>query len=262
MTCCGWCKTTDQLWTFKYCHRCHAVLYCSEACVTAHWWEHKAACGRPLAISETPSSNPWADFASVHPYSTDAIRLLTSGNPGLPSPSVGLKISVHSPFTRIGQNTWLHDRPEIDVYRLLVDSFRLYLRDKLDFENVVDLDEDGITGGVDCKLKGLREFLKLAAKHPRLLPPWWSFEKKVRCCDLAMEDRQWHSLHHPVRSLSLSDHYGDERLPLQLRLFAEEVVGRGPGGDTGFEVLIRLMEWEQGSRQGYIHEVEDMVCEV
>lgn len=42
---------------------------------------------------------------------------------------------VPDPFTRLDDGKYLHDRPEKDVYRLLIDAFRMRSEDDMKLEN-------------------------------------------------------------------------------------------------------------------------------
>jgi mitochondrial splicing suppressor protein 51 len=44
----------------------------------------------------------------------------------------------------------------------------------------------------------------------------------------------------------LIDQYGDQRFPMQLRMFAEAALGRGPGGADGTEMRKMYVELEGG----------------
>lgn len=55
-----------------------------------------------------------------------------------PSPRKGTDKPVTKPFTRLLNNTWLHDRSEEDVYRLLIDAYRMRFEDLNVFEAVFD----------------------------------------------------------------------------------------------------------------------------
>ncbi|KAJ0309215.1 hypothetical protein COL5a_011730 [Colletotrichum fioriniae] len=70
------------------------------------------------------------------------------------SPPKGLDQPITRPFMRLDNGTWLHDRPEKDVYRLHVE------------------DEYNIYGGADDGLEGFRRFLNKSAKRKGLLPAW------------------------------------------------------------------------------------------
>ena len=46
------------------------------------------------------------------------------------------------------------------------------------------------------------------------------------------------------------EHYGDPRIPMQLRMFAEAVYGRGPGGSNGAGMRAMMVAMEGGGMAG------------
>ncbi|KAG0085906.1 hypothetical protein BGZ93_005972 [Podila epicladia] len=52
----------------------------------------------------------------------------------------GLSNTIDKPFTHLYNKTWLHNRSEKDMFRLLVDCFRLKLEDDYKFEGDVPAD--------------------------------------------------------------------------------------------------------------------------
>jgi splicing suppressor protein 51 len=149
------------------------------------------------------------------------------------------------PFTNLIRGTWLHDRPEIDVYRLLIDAYRLRVEDiykmegKLMEGSIYDHNPDG--------LLGFQSFLRSAATIPDLLPPWWNDEKKAACERLGMDASQWSDLRCAVEKSDVIEQYGDPQFPMQLRMLAEKVYKRGPGGSDGTAMLKMMASMEQGS---------------
>lgn len=159
------------------------------------------------------------------------------------SPSKGLDEPILMPFTRLDNNTWLHGRPEKDVYRLLIDSYRLLVDDRYKFDGEVD--EDSLYGGASSGLNGLRKFLIKTASRPGLLPAWWNADKQKECEALGMDSSQWQDLRCKIEKSDVIEHYDDSRFPMQLRMFAESVYGRGPGGANGTTMRKILASTEQ-----------------
>lgn len=190
--------------TFKVCARCRKASYCSRDCQKADWKEHK--------------KNDCADIAR-------------------PKASP-LSFNVEKPFHKLHDKTWLHDRPQEDVYKLLIDAFRLRLNDDHDFQATVDATADG---GCD----GFR-FLTLVTSNPELLPTWWTAENENESVKFGMAEESWSNLDNTIEKTDLVDHYGDPLMHMQLRMFAEQVYGTGPGCHSGGPMLQAQMAVERG----------------
>lgn len=218
---CTTCKKTPPEVTLKRCSKCSLTPYCSRDCQKADWKAHKKVCGRSGNATTGSSSGP-----------------------DTPTPK-GLDQPIAKPFTRLDNGTWLHDRPEKDVYRVLIDAYRLRVEDIYTFEGEVDA--GSLYAGEPSGLKGLRRFLQLASSRPGLLPPWWSAEKQRECEDLGMDSSQFQNLRCAVQKADIIEHYGDSRFPMQLRMFAEAVYRRGPGGQDGTAMRKAMVAMEQGT---------------
>ncbi|AEO69034.1 uncharacterized protein THITE_2119025 [Thermothielavioides terrestris NRRL 8126] len=218
---CSACHKSPPEVTLKRCAKCQATPYCSRDCQKADWKVHKKVCGK------NGNNAPKAGTTL--------------------SPSKGLDQPIAQPFTRLDNGTWLHNRPEKDVYRLLIDAYRMRAEDNHNIEGKAD----GVYGGAPDGLKGLKRFVQLAASRPGLLPPWWNDEKQRECEEFGMDPSQFQNLRRPVQKSDIIEHYGDSRFPMQLRMFAEAVYGRGPGGQDGTFMRKAMMAMEQGTAGGY-----------
>lgn len=56
------------------------------------------------------------------------------------SPPKGVEQGVAYRFTRLDSGTWLHDGSEKDVFRLLIDAYRLRADDMYNMEGEADAD--------------------------------------------------------------------------------------------------------------------------
>jgi splicing suppressor protein 51 len=169
------------------------------------------------------------------------------------SPPKGLDSPITCPFTRLDRGTWLHDRPETDVYRLLIDAYRMRCEDDYAFGGGAD--EDSIYSGAADGLAGFRRFLARTAGRPGLLPPWWSPAKQKECEHLGMQrgDDNWHDLSCAIEKKDVIEHYGEPRFPMQLRMFAEFVCGPLPGGAGNGDAMRKHMSMmELGSYDGEV----------
>lgn len=152
-------------------------------------------------------------------------------------------IGIDKPFHRLHAKTWLHDRPEQDVYTLLIDTYRLRMEDNYNFEGTVD--EGSVYGSAPNGLRGFRHFLDLAESRGGLLPSWWSPEKRAACEGVGMKPG-WSSLATKIGKQKVIKHYGAELMPVQIRLFSEQVYGRGTAGQDGAPTIRYLMRAETG----------------
>ncbi|KAH6844553.1 hypothetical protein B0I37DRAFT_164930 [Chaetomium sp. MPI-CAGE-AT-0009] len=198
----------------KRCANCSAengsvMRYCSRSCQIEDWEAHKKVCGTKL------------------------------------SPRRRLDQPIDKPFTRLANGTWLHDRPEKDVYRILIDAYRLRALDDHTAEGGA-LGDSQIYGGVSSQVRGFRRFLRFANSLSGLLPPWWDAEKRLECESFAMGPSRFQYLRSAVNSGAIMKHYYDARFPLQLRILAEEVYGCAAGGQDTTGMTRRLAMAENG----------------
>lgn len=138
----------------KQCAQCLTAVYCSRKCQIADWNAHKPVCLVQLALNRPKSGN------HVQPRETPKAA------------TKGLEKASVKPFTRLDNGTWLHDRPEKDVYRLLIDAYRIHAADKLSYEEDAAL--YSLLAGELVNLWDFRLFLVRVevAGDGTLLPLW------------------------------------------------------------------------------------------
>lgn len=169
----------------------------------------------------------------------------SASSPNLKS-SNGLESPVAKPFTRLMNGIWLHDRPENDVYELLIDVYRLRLEDDYNFKGEVP-HESMYGGRVADGRHGLRCMLQLASNQRRaLLPAWWDASKEAACIQFGLRGDDWSDLGAAVKKSDVIDYYGDPRFPMQLRMFGEDVYGTAPGGAGGKDSMLAMMVAMEG----------------
>ncbi|KAM6508112.1 hypothetical protein FALCPG4_018000 [Fusarium falciforme] len=224
---CTVCKKTSAETSIKRCGKCTDTPYCSRECQKADWKVHKKICGK----STTPQS-PLSD---------------SPPGPSRPvlSPPKGLDKGIPDPFTRLDNNTWLHGRSETDVYRLLLEAYRLRTEDDYTMEG--DVDFDSLYAGNPDGLPGFRRFLSAAERRAGLLPEWWNAEKRRNCEMFGMDEDVWQNLKCAIEKSDIIEHYGDPQFPMQLRMFAEAALQRGPGGQSGTPMRKLMVAREQGN---------------
>lgn len=204
---CANCQKTEEELSapLKRCAKCQTTTYCSRDCQKGHWKIHKKSCASNAAANASGSTGTSSE-----------------------TPSKVLEKNVDKPFHKLDARTWLHDRPEKDVYKLLIDSYRLSLEDDFKFEGVRD--SNTLYGGAADSLKGFHSFLNLAQMQQTILPSWWSEDKAKVCEAFGMEQNNWHSLRKKATKADLVKRYGDQLIPMQMRMFREHVTGRSPMG--------------------------------
>ncbi|KAL6856773.1 hypothetical protein J3F83DRAFT_751768 [Trichoderma novae-zelandiae] len=149
------------------------------------------------------------------------------------------------PFTRLRNKVWLHDRPESETYELLIDAYRLRV-----------WDDKNAGGRVTQNSEGFRRFLDTVQTRSGVLPPWWNEEKREACEALGRDSSHWCNLSAPVTKSSIIQRYGDDKFPMQLRMFAEQVLGSGPGGQSGKAMLSMMVSMEGGGLDdGYVSHI-------
>lgn len=155
---------------------------------------------------------------------------------------------IDNPFHRLDNGTYLHDRPEKDVHKLLIDCYRMKLDDDYTFDG--DVAEDSLYGGA-APTKGFKRFLRQAERRAGVLPNWWNAGKAKECVATgARKDEEWTSLHAAVEKSDINDHHKNPQMAMQLRMLAEGITGRGPGGQDSAPMRKMMMSMESGSFQG------------
>ncbi|GAW13664.1 hypothetical protein ANO14919_030530 [Xylariales sp. No.14919] len=65
-----------------------------------------------------------------------------------------------------------------------------------------------------------------------------------------MDSSEWQDLRRAVEKSDVIAHYGDSRFPMQLRMMAEMVIGRGLGGSDGTQMRKTMVMMEGGGIGG------------
>ena len=232
MASCEKCKKAPPEVPLKRCAKCNVTTYCSRDCQKADWKTHKKICSKQDSAGHSEPSQPSAPSASSRQSAPFNIHTATPETGSGGSPSKGTDKPVNKPFTRLSQNTWLHDRSEKDVYRLLIDAYRMRAEDLYNMEG--EADQGSLYSGSADGRKGFIRFLDKAEQAGKgILPSWWNADKRAECLAMGMGRNEWQDLRHPVDKSDIQDHYGDPQFPMQLRMFAESLYGIAPGGFRG-----------------------------
>ncbi|KAK6502512.1 hypothetical protein TWF506_003093 [Arthrobotrys conoides] len=168
-------------------------------------------------------------------------NVLNSG--GVPSSAAPATFS-EKPFHSLHAKTWLHGHSEADTFRLLIDTYRLRVQDDYQVEGKTDPGD--VLGGAGDSSEGFNRFLRLATAKQNLLPTWWTPEKAQECVSYGMDTEEWQSLRKPITKADVIDHYGNSLMPMQLRMFGEQIYGTGPGGQPGATMIKAMMAQEAG----------------
>lgn len=198
----------------------------------------------------TPTTSPIkiGNDASGAPVMTNSSKSpLFVKEPGQEVISKGLKKHIDKPYHHLNSKTWLHDRPEEDVYKLLIDCFRMRQHDDFTTEGLKD--KDGLYGGASHSQAGFKRFLVKAEARQDLLPQWWFMGKAAANClrmggGLGAAGTEWSSLTRKVDKAAIIDHYANPEMPMQLRMLGEQIYLRGPAGQSGVPMIKRKLESE------------------
>lgn len=152
-TACATCQKTEatNAKPLLRCSGCKSITYCNKDCQKADWKNHKKDCSFQPKPKPKPPPSPFGSAA-------------------------GIKSLLCINFTT---KHALEQKPnDIEVYKVLVDSFRMRVEDEYSFPG--DVMEDSAYGDGD-PAKGFRRYLLQAEKKKDVLPGWWSAEKREAC---------------------------------------------------------------------------------
>ena len=191
---CAKCNKSESelLKPLKRCAKCLSQPYCSRECQTSDWKAHKKSC----ASANQAKSKATTDFGAMPKQAGDF-------------------------FTSLVTDTYLHQFSEKDAFTQLIDCYRMRVEDDYKFA--------GATRGLyneEDSLPDFQEFLSFAEKRKGLLPKWWNGEKRSACERVAVDQTQWSDINSAVEKHDVIEHYGDNVMPMKLRLLAEKVYGK------------------------------------
>jgi len=184
---------TELSHPLKHCAKCKSQAYCSRECQVADWKVHKRSC------ASTQQNQPKAttDFNAMPKQAGDFFKGLVPDN-------------------------YLHKLSEKDAYNQLIDCYRMRVEDDYKFAG----DNRALYAG-EPPLPDFKHFLDLAEKGTKgLLPKWWTQDKRRACERLAVDSTQWSDINCAVEKPDIQEHYGDNVMPMKLRLLAEKIYGK------------------------------------
>jgi mitochondrial splicing suppressor protein 51 len=179
----------------KRCAQCLTARYCSRECQKKDWKTHKLTCAPPGGKPAPPKPK-----TQRH-------------NPGFHAMNSALGLT---------NDDYLHELPEEEALRQLIDCFRMRVEDEYVFgeQNI------GIYGG-ENPLPEFRRFLRLAESRAGLLPPWWNKDKEKECERIALARDGWNNINCAVEKSDIQEHYKDPTMPMKLRILGEKIYGKG-----------------------------------
>jgi len=202
----------------KKCARCKSVAYCSPKCKNAGRKLHKSTCDHFVHSSASNRHIQW----QVH-------------------------VTEPSTLEDVKSEDALHRLPEKEVYRRLIDIYRLRVEDERAFAgNLVGIhnNEDSIA----C----FQKFLDLAEAREGVLPPWWSKEKRGECEELGKIKGGWSDLSRGVQKVDLQNHYKDPLMPMRMRYLSERIYPkrlfeiRWSFSQVVWMMVLRFLLWRKG----------------
>jgi hypothetical protein len=192
------------------------------------------------------SDEEWPNLLGRLPGAPEATRTTTgttSDSRHAPNTSTGATPTASSdnPFKALSEGKYLHNLSEKDTYCALIDSYRLRVEDEYKFSGVKK--EFSLLASNPQPLRGFQQYLDRVEAKARLLPPWWSADKRRACESLAQDRNQWSCIFVSAAKSDIIDYYGNSMKPMQLRMFAEEVEGwnvSGQGDSSGANIAALL----------------------
>jgi splicing suppressor protein 51 len=112
--------------------------------------------------------------------------------------------------------------------------------------------EGSIYAGEPTSMPAFRKFLTKAEKKPILLPSWWNDEKRKECEQFGANNSEvnFSDLACCIEKHDIIEHYNDPLMPMQLRMFAEQVLERPLMGQGSATMLQMQMKREAGNIYG------------
>ncbi|PHH52348.1 hypothetical protein CFIMG_004608RAa [Ceratocystis fimbriata CBS 114723] len=205
------------------CPACQSVHYCKDDCRRTNRPTHRVFCSS-LALSLDPAVM-------------------------LSAPTSGLAGRHDRPFLMLMGRTYLHNRPAIDVYALLIDMFRLARHDRTWPWNQPEHTLPAILQDPQHVAKEMDVFLENAMlDRSGLLPDWWDAVHKAHCLRMGWDVRlnNHFSFLRQGSVTDIAEYYGHPMVPLQLRILMEQFEGAPFSDDKACDYLKMLVERESG----------------
>ena len=230
---CASCAKSDI--PLLLCSGCKLVSYRNKDCQKAHWKAHKPYCALKTkgaqASSKPEAEEDWVDEDEDEP------KVIPGSKAG---------DQDKKPYTAIANNVWLHDRTRTMTFKLLIDSQRIRQRDMLVLDG--ELMAGTIYNGEPSSEPAFRTFIRKAQAVKGLLPPWWTESSVDDCLKYSRSSARF-SLADAQQKYDIQEAWDDLRMPMKLRMMAEEVYGYTPGGIKRDGMLADMLAVERGDHQ-------------
>jgi hypothetical protein len=150
------------------------------------------------------------DVRGVHQASAIATDATTATS------AEGLIGPADVPCHKLDSIVWLHNQPETEVYKLLIDYLRL--QRTRDFNGKDDASDE------DATRQTLFDFLHEAKA---ILPTWWARRHASACVLLSMRrgSMEWSQLNRHLTAEDVENHYGCKETPKRLTELASLIYG-------------------------------------
>ena len=122
------------------------------------------------------------------------------------------------------------DTPEEEVYGYIITAYRLRVEDDFSAGDILPgclYDEFS-----PKPLRHFREYLDKAEERGRVLPPWWSWQKRIACEAIANNQSGGHCIHRRITRRFLTRFYNESSIRQKLRTFVGKVYGFPSNGDS------------------------------
>lgn len=155
----------------------------------------------------------------------------------------GARCCIQNSFTALNNGTWLYNRPKKDVFKLLVDTYRMRMEDEYVFEG--DVCEGSLYSGASptSALRHFKHFLvktikRDAKREKKLLTEWWSKDSLQECLEFGSTD-SFSNVGLATEKHDIQNHYAQMNMPMQLRMFSEKIDGT-PAGESMLQMQMAV----------------------
>ncbi|KAF1810952.1 hypothetical protein P152DRAFT_475015 [Eremomyces bilateralis CBS 781.70] len=200
--------------------------------------------GSPSANTEKLTEAD-APFMSIE---VDAPFVPTAEAPFMPTEAEAPFMPIEGPFHHILFGTWLYHRPDRDVDKLLIDTYRVQLQ-----ENPAGARHAGLGGNGNPSFDGFVRFLHFFENKRMMFPPFWNIKRIYDGEWLGRKDG-WTNLKRPIDVDAVNAHYGDDTMLMQMKAFGHlvsdcgERMGRKPSAVYEFAKSISSrFQWMESS---------------
>ncbi|KAI5820091.1 hypothetical protein BZA77DRAFT_302999 [Pyronema omphalodes] len=134
-----------------------------------------------------------------------------------------LKMLQVDPTRKIKTVSFIHpldELPEEEVYKILIDAYRL----RVDDDYVFAAEFRGLYAGED-PVEDFNRFLNMAEFNGKILPKWWNKEKRKRCIMIGKDKDCGSYLWYAIEKVDVIEKYKDRHMVGTLRMLAEQVYG-------------------------------------